>query len=55
MLVSMPLLLMALEALGAIADKFPTIAATLVVNNLNQFLVDPSPVFSKLASDLGVS
>uniref|UniRef100_A0A915PI29 1-phosphatidylinositol 4-kinase n=1 Tax=Setaria digitata TaxID=48799 RepID=A0A915PI29_9BILA len=45
--------IMALEALGSLAVKFPTIAATLAVNNLSQFLVEPSPVLSKLAVDLG--
>ncbi|VDO26202.1 unnamed protein product [Onchocerca flexuosa] len=48
------LIIMALEALGSLAVKFPTIAATLAVNSLSQFLVEPSPVFSKLAVDLGV-
>ncbi|VDO41825.1 unnamed protein product [Brugia timori] len=49
------LTMMALEALGSLAVKFPTIAATLTVNSVSQFLVEPSPVFSKLAVDLGVS
>ncbi|EJD74219.1 phosphatidylinositol 4-kinase, variant [Loa loa] len=48
------LIIMALEALGSLAVKFPTIAATLAINSLSQFLVEPSPVFSKLAVDLGV-
>lgn len=48
-------MIMALEALGSLAVKFPTIAATLAVNTLSQFLVEPSPVLSKLAVDLGVS
>ncbi|CAG9533242.1 unnamed protein product [Cercopithifilaria johnstoni] len=48
------LTMMALEALGSLAVKFPTIAATLAVNSLTQFLVEPSPVLSKLAADLGV-
>nr|CRZ25602.1 Bm7141 [Brugia malayi] len=48
------LTMMALEALGSLAVKFPTIAATLTVNSVSQFLVEPSPVFSKLAVDLGV-
>ncbi|KAM3723763.1 Phosphatidylinositol 4-kinase alpha [Dirofilaria immitis] len=49
-----PLIMMALEALGSLAVKFPTIATTLAVNSLSQFLVEPSPVFSKLAIDLGI-
>uniref|UniRef100_A0A158Q770 1-phosphatidylinositol 4-kinase n=1 Tax=Elaeophora elaphi TaxID=1147741 RepID=A0A158Q770_9BILA len=48
------LIMMALEALGSLVVKFPTIAATLAVNSLSQFLVEPSPVLSKLALDLGV-
>ncbi|KAL4002855.1 Phosphatidylinositol 3- and 4-kinase family protein [Acanthocheilonema viteae] len=48
------LIMMALEALSSLAVKFPTIAATLAVNSLSQFLVEPSPVLSKLAIDLGV-
>ncbi|VDK62135.1 unnamed protein product [Onchocerca ochengi] len=53
-LAKISLIMMALEALGSLAVKFPTIAATLAVNSLSQFLVEPSPVFSKLAVDLGV-
>lgn len=53
--VKISLIMMALEALGSLAVKFPTIAATLAVNSLSQFLVEPSPLLTKLAVDLGVS
>ncbi|VDN02816.1 unnamed protein product [Thelazia callipaeda] len=52
-LAKIPLMMMALNALGLLAVKFPTIAATLTINNLSQFLVEPSPILSKFAVDLG--
>ncbi|KHN74301.1 Phosphatidylinositol 4-kinase alpha [Toxocara canis] len=54
-LAHMPLSMMALEVLGDVAVKFPTIATTLIVPALTRFLLEPSPVLSKLATDSNVS
>ncbi|KAK3083088.1 hypothetical protein FSP39_013642 [Pinctada imbricata] len=42
-----PLLLVALEALGKLAVKFPLLASTMC-SSLREFLVSPSPILSKL-------
>ena len=43
----MPLLLVCLEGLGKLADKFPNIASTSIAA-LRDFLVRPSPILTKL-------
>lgn len=43
----MPLLLVCLEGLGKLADKFPNIASTSIYC-LRDFLVTPSPILLKL-------
>ncbi|XP_046360282.2 phosphatidylinositol 4-kinase alpha-like isoform X1 [Haliotis rufescens] len=42
-----PLILVALEAIGKLAVKFPNLASTMV-STLRDFLVSPSPILSKL-------
>lgn len=54
-LAHMPLSMMALEALGSIAVKFPTIATTLILPALTRFLLEPSPVLARLSSELNVT
>ncbi|KAG7162490.1 Phosphatidylinositol 4-kinase alpha-like [Homarus americanus] len=46
-LAHMPLLLVCLEGLGKLAEKFPNIAGT-CINYLQDFLVSPSPILLKL-------
>ncbi|XP_047491882.1 phosphatidylinositol 4-kinase alpha-like isoform X2 [Penaeus chinensis] len=46
-LAHMPLLLVCLEGLGKLANKFPNIAGT-SINYLQDFLVSPSPILLKL-------
>ncbi|KAK3879548.1 hypothetical protein Pcinc_015884 [Petrolisthes cinctipes] len=46
-LAHMPLLLVCLEGLGKLANKFPSIAGT-CINYLQDFLVSPSPILLKL-------
>jgi len=43
----MPLLMVCLEGLGKLAQKFPNIAGT-SISYLRDFLVDPSPILGKL-------
>lgn len=43
----MPLLMVCLEGLGKLAEKFPNIAGT-SISYLRDFLVDPSPILTKL-------
>lgn len=43
----MPLLMVCLEGLGKLAEKFPNIAGT-SISYLRDFLVDPSPILAKL-------
>lgn len=43
----MPLLMVCLEGLGKLAQKFPNIAGT-SISYLRDFLVDPSPILAKL-------
>uniref|UniRef100_F1KPV3 1-phosphatidylinositol 4-kinase n=1 Tax=Ascaris suum TaxID=6253 RepID=F1KPV3_ASCSU len=50
-LAHMPVTIMALEALGEVAVKFPTTATTLIIPALTRFLLEPSPLLSKLATD----
>lgn len=45
----MPLFIVCLEGLGKLAKKFPNIAGTSIAY-LRDFLVDPSPILSKLHS-----
>lgn len=45
----MPLLMVCLEGLGKLAKKFPNIAGT-SISYLRDFLVDPSPILTKLYS-----
>lgn len=47
MLDHMPLLMVCLEGLGKLATKFPSIAGT-SISYLRDFLVDPSPILTKL-------
>jgi phosphatidylinositol 4-kinase A len=49
MLDHMPLLMVCLEGLGKLAQKFPSIAST-SISYLRDFLVDPSPILAKLYS-----
>ncbi|KAK9874265.1 hypothetical protein WA026_002618 [Henosepilachna vigintioctopunctata] len=46
-LAHMPLLMVCLEGLGTLADKFPNIASTSIYC-LRDFLITPSPILSKL-------
>uniref|UniRef100_A0A914RPD4 Uncharacterized protein n=1 Tax=Parascaris equorum TaxID=6256 RepID=A0A914RPD4_PAREQ len=50
-LAHMPVTIVALEALGEVAVKFPTTATTLIIPALIRFLLEPSPLLSKLAAD----
>lgn len=43
----MPLLMVCLDGLGKLAQKFPNIAGT-SISNLRDFVVDPSPILAKL-------
>ena len=43
----MPLLMVCLDGLGKLAQKFPNIASTSIYN-LRDFLVTPSPILLKL-------
>ncbi|CAB3384659.1 Hypothetical predicted protein [Cloeon dipterum] len=43
----MPLLMVCLEGLGKLAQRFPSIAST-CISSLREFLVTPSPILSKL-------
>lgn len=43
----MPLLIVCLEGLGKLAQKFPNIAGT-SISYLRDFLIDPSPILTKL-------
>lgn len=45
----MPLLIVCLEGLGKLAQKFPNIAGT-SISYLRDFLIDPSPILTKLHS-----
>ncbi|KAF4523974.1 hypothetical protein B566_EDAN013557 [Ephemera danica] len=47
LLAHMPLLMVCLEGLGKLAQKFPNIAST-SISCLREFLVTPSPILSKL-------
>lgn len=50
-LAQMPVNVAALEALGGMAEKFPSLANTFVIRLLCKFLLDPCPVLAKLASE----
>lgn len=50
-LAHMPVSVMALEALGSMAEKFPALANTLIVRLLTKFLIDPCPILLKISSD----
>lgn len=41
----------ALEALGIMAEKFPNLADTFIVRFLCRFLMDPCPILVKLSSE----
>jgi phosphatidylinositol 4-kinase A len=43
----MPLLMVCLDGLGKLAQKFPNIAGT-SISYLRDFLIDPSPILAKL-------
>lgn len=45
----MPVNVVALEALGVMAEKFPNLANTFIVRFLCKFLMDPCPILVKLA------
>lgn len=47
----MPVNVIALEALGAMGEKFPMLAKNFVVQMLCRFLLDPAPVLSQLYGD----
>lgn len=47
----MPLLMVCLEGLGKLAQKFPNISGT-SISYLRDFLVDPSPILGKLHAHL---
>uniref|UniRef100_A0A914Y3R6 1-phosphatidylinositol 4-kinase n=1 Tax=Panagrolaimus superbus TaxID=310955 RepID=A0A914Y3R6_9BILA len=47
----MPVNVIALDALGAMAEKFPMLAKNFVVQMLCRFLLDPAPVLSQLFGD----
>ena len=47
----MPVNVVALEALGGMAEKFPNLANTFIVRFLCKFLMDPCPILVKLASE----
>ena len=46
-LAHMPLLMVCLEGLGRLAQKFPNIASTSICS-LREFLINPSPILAKL-------
>ncbi|VDM61613.1 unnamed protein product [Angiostrongylus costaricensis] len=46
----LPLALTALSSLGGLAEKFPSVATATVVPILSRFLLEPSPVLTKLSS-----
>ena len=45
----MPRLVVGMEALGKLAEKFPRVATTAVVPALRDFLLKPSPILTRLA------
>ena len=47
----MPVTVVALDALGAMAVKFPGLAKNFVVQMLCRFLLDPAPVLTQLFTD----
>uniref|UniRef100_A0A914GZZ0 1-phosphatidylinositol 4-kinase n=1 Tax=Globodera rostochiensis TaxID=31243 RepID=A0A914GZZ0_GLORO len=51
-LAHMPVNVMALEALGSMAEKFPTLSNTLIIRLLSKFLTEPCPILLKIASEL---
>jgi hypothetical protein len=51
-LAHMPVNVMALEALGSMAEKFPTLASTLIIRLLCKFLLDPCPILLKISSGI---
>lgn len=50
-LAHMPVNVVALEALGGMAEKFPNLASSYIVMKLCAFLIEPCPILLKLASD----
>uniref|UniRef100_A0A7E4V1C1 1-phosphatidylinositol 4-kinase n=1 Tax=Panagrellus redivivus TaxID=6233 RepID=A0A7E4V1C1_PANRE len=48
---NMPINVTSLDALGTLAEKFPTLAKNFVVQFLCRFLLDPSPMITVLAGD----
>ncbi|CAD5222232.1 unnamed protein product [Bursaphelenchus xylophilus] len=49
-LIQNPISVVALEALGGMAEKFPALSSTIVVRCLCSFLLDPCPLLTKLTS-----
>lgn len=50
-LAHMPVNVMALEALGSMAEKFPALANTLIIPLLCKFLLEPCPILVKISSE----
>ncbi|CAD5216891.1 unnamed protein product [Bursaphelenchus okinawaensis] len=50
-LIQNPISVVALEALGTLAEKFPALSSTIVVRSLCSFLLDPCPLLTKLTSN----
>ncbi|KAL7069800.1 hypothetical protein ACQ4LE_011065 [Meloidogyne hapla] len=50
-LAHMPVNVMALEALGSMAEKFPALANTLIISLLCKFLLDPCPILLKISAE----
>lgn len=47
----LPLYLKAISSMATLAEKFPAVATTAVIQNLQRFLLEPAPMLTKLASD----
>lgn len=47
----MPVNVIALESLGSMVEKFPSLATTVIVRELCRFLLDPCPILVRLAVD----
>lgn len=50
-LAHMPVNVIALESLGCMVEKFPSLASTVIVRELCRFLLDPCPILIRLVNN----